>query len=366
MRRLKTVIFDVTIVKMVKDLMPQLKAAWTQERTNLVTGDKPDSNEKSTAIKMKHLKDTNRDMNSSTEEFFATFENVIDDIDKIENNNKEIGKLQVIVWGGANQRQVQQNKEKLDDRVAQNKTLGVRIRNSLKKEQTRIDEKAKRSEKDEGKKISAREDHEIRLRRTQIAAQSRRFYDLWTEYNNLQIKYRDRSKESFKKRCRNVDANITDEELETMLDAGKTQMFNVSILQNTTKAREQLNELKDRHDEFLSLERSIKEIRDLFVELADLVSQQGELINNIAHNVEQAGDKVTTGTKQLEDAGGYQSRARKKKVICFALLFCFIVIIVIVVVGVPETPTTPVVEVVEKHTEFTEPIIEPPIKTNYS
>ena len=29
-----------------------------------------------------------------------------------------------------------------------------------------------------------------------------------------------------------------------MLDEGKTQMFNASILEDTTKAREQLNELK--------------------------------------------------------------------------------------------------------------------------
>ena len=32
-----------------------------------------------------------------------------------------------------------------------------------------------------------------------------------------------------------------------MLDEGKTQMFNASILEDTTKAREQLNELKGRH-----------------------------------------------------------------------------------------------------------------------
>ena len=47
-----------------------------------------------------------------------------------------------------------------------------------------------------------------------------------------------------KRRCRIVNENISEEEIETMLDEGKTQMFNASILEDTTKAREQLNELK--------------------------------------------------------------------------------------------------------------------------
>ena len=41
-----------------------------------------------------------------------------------------------------------------------------------------------------------------------------------------------------------MNENLTDEEIETMLEEGKTQMFNASILEDTTKAREQLNELK--------------------------------------------------------------------------------------------------------------------------
>ena len=49
------------------------------------------------------------------------------------------------------------------------------------------DDKAIEAAKEDGSKKSAKENHELRLRRTQIAAQSRRFYDLWTEYNNQQV-----------------------------------------------------------------------------------------------------------------------------------------------------------------------------------
>ena len=60
----------------------------------------------------------------------------------------------------------------------------------------------------------------------------------------FQVEYRDRSKDLLKRRCRIVNADISEDEIETMLDEGKTQMFNASILEDTTKAREQLNELK--------------------------------------------------------------------------------------------------------------------------
>ena len=39
-------------------------------------------------------------------------------------------------------------------------------------------------------------------------------------------------------------------------------------------AQQQLTELQDRHDEFIKLERSIKEVHDMFLEIANLVTQQ--------------------------------------------------------------------------------------------
>ena len=47
-----------------------------------------------------------------------------------------------------------------------------------------------------------------------------------------------------KRRCKIVNENISEDEIETMLDEGKTQMFHGSIIEDSTKAREQLNELK--------------------------------------------------------------------------------------------------------------------------
>jgi len=317
---------------MVKDLMPQLQAASKHAKKAAETNEHADAKgrKKDTIIEMKPIGDSNRNLSASTDEFFKSFEDVIDDIDKIESNNKEIRRLQVQVLGGTAQQQVEENRAKLDDKVAENKKYGVRIRNALKRAQDRLDDKAIEASKEDGTKKSAKENHELRLRRTQIAAQSRRFYDLWTEYNNQQVDYRDRSKDLLKRRCRIVNADISEDEIETMLDEGKTQMFNASILEDTTKAREQLNELKDRHNEFLKLENSIREVYELFMELSQMVEQQGESINRIEALVEDAGERVHSGKEEIIQAHVYQTKARKKKFIIAVILIVIIVLVIVI------------------------------------
>ena len=89
----------------------------------------------------------------------------------------------------------------------------------------------------------------------------------------------------------------------------------------------------DRHDEFLKLERSIREVHDLFIELGALVTQQGEMINNIAYNVEQATEKVEKGRRDLSDAERHQRSARRKKVICAAIIIVAVLILLLVILG---------------------------------
>merc|ERR1719210_1756061 len=126
---------------MVKDLMPQLQAASKHAKKAAETNEYADAKgrKKDTIIEMKPIGDSNKNLSASTDEFFKSFKDVID---KIESNNKEIRRLQVQVLGGTAQQQVEENRTKLDDKVAENKKYGVRIRNALKRAQDRLDDKA--------------------------------------------------------------------------------------------------------------------------------------------------------------------------------------------------------------------------------
>jgi len=323
---------------MVKDLLPKLQAASMQAEKASETSKQIDAKEKKkhTILEMNTISDVNKNFSSSTNEFLKNLENIKYDIDNIENNNTEIRRLQAQVLGGTIQQQVEESRAKLDDRVAENKKIGIRIRNALKKEQDTIDDESIQASKDDTKEKSSREKHEMRLKRTQLASHSKRFYDLWSEYNSQQVDYRDRSKDLLKRRCRIVNADISEDEIETMLDEGKTQMFNASILEDTTKAREQLNELKDRHNEFLKIENSIRDVYELFMELQALVEQQGESVDTIARLVENAEDAVHEGAKDLAQAHKYQSNSRRMKLICGLIsMIILIVVVVVIITNVP-------------------------------
>lgn len=103
----------------------------------------------------------------------------------------------------------------------------------------------------------------------------------------------------------------------------------------------------------------------MFIELGALVTQQGELINNIAYNVDQAGEKVEKGRKQLSDAERHQRSARRKKAICFTILFVLALILLLVVLGElgafspsdsepepPNTKTTPTDDTITDETSI--------------
>ena len=59
--------------------------------------------------------------------------------------------MQAQVLGGTIQQQVDESRAKLDDKVAENKKIGVRIRNALKKEQDNLDDESIQASKEDGK-----------------------------------------------------------------------------------------------------------------------------------------------------------------------------------------------------------------------
>ena len=362
--------------------MPLLQSnpRWNQEEGNVSNDENLQNGEGHALIEIQTIRNNNEDP------FFDRLEEIIDHIDQITTNNKLIENLQTSIWIGVNQLQVEQDKTKLNNISSDNRSLGIKIRNFLKIEQNEITRKENEFLGMEGDLSKAKEIHETRLKGTQVAAQSRRFYQEWTKFNSLQVQHRDRIRENMRKQAKIIKADLTDDEIETMLDEGN-QSFNFSILVSDEKAtqqmRERITELNKRHDQFLNLEKDIEEIRDLFVEMADLVYQQGEMINNIERNVEISVVHVEKGTKELGEAVIIQRNTRKNQIICGSIILVVIIILVIVVVGFPSSqpeeeettniiinnpsepsldPTEPAIDPTEPSIEPIEPSIEPPLE----
>lgn len=291
-------------------------------------------------------------MSESCSNFFHDFQEVIQDIDRIEQNVKTIDNLHTKIL--TDFREDPAHKEKVEDLMDENRRKGKKIRTALQQEQDKLDLKAEKEWKESNKsgaedevekeakgkgkkskpKDHARKQHEYRMRRTQIQTQTKRFHDIWERYNAVQLDYREKSKNTLIKQLAIADQTRTEEEVEELIDGGKMdQVFSKSILEEAAMARKQLSALEDRRDEFLKLERSIVEIHDLFQQVQGLVHQQGEVIDRIDKYVGDAAMDVEKGRTQLEEAEKLKKRNRKLKIIVGSILAVVIFIVLLVILS---------------------------------
>ncbi|KAM4715537.1 syntaxin-4 isoform 1-T1 [Anableps anableps] len=181
---------------------------------------------------------------------------------------------------------------------------------------------------DDGKYISIN----VRMQRTQHGVLSKEFVELMGHCNTIQAQYRDRNVERIQRQLKITGTNVTDEELDSMLESGQTDVFTQNILIDAKATKQALNEIESRHDEILKLERSIRELHEMFQYLAMEVEAQGEMVNRIENNINQSSNYVEKAKTNIEQAVTYQRKARKRKIwiaICLAILILIIVIAVV-------------------------------------
>jgi len=92
-----------------------------------------------------------------------------------------------------------------------------------------------------------------------------------------------------------------------------TSFFVGNILEETQKARRDLQEIIERHQNFEQLEKSLIEVHEMFVQISTLVLEQGSLIQVIEYETENALQNVDKAGENLEKARELQIKALKKK-----------------------------------------------------
>uniref|UniRef100_A0A1A8NGC9 Syntaxin 4 n=1 Tax=Nothobranchius pienaari TaxID=704102 RepID=A0A1A8NGC9_9TELE len=202
------------------------------------------------------------------------------------------------------------------------KTLASQIQKKLKNIEPKKGE-------DDGKYVSIN----LRMQRTQHGVLSRDFVELMGRCNTIQAQYRDRNVERIQRQLKITGTNVTDEELDMMLESGQTDVFTQNILSDAKATKQALNEIESRHDEILKLEKSITELHQMFQYLAMEVEAQGEMVDRIETNIIQSCDYVKKANDNVAKAVTYQQKARKKKIwiaVCLAVL----IIIIAAAVGV--------------------------------
>ncbi|XP_035918753.1 syntaxin-1A isoform X4 [Anopheles stephensi] len=254
---------------------------------------------------------------SFMEDFFKEVEEIRMMIDKIQANVEEVKKKHSAILSAP--QSDEKTKQELEDLMADIKKTANRVRGKLKGIEQNIEQEEQQS----------KSNADLRIRKTQHSALSRKFVEVMTEYNRTQTDYRERCKGRIQRQLEITGRATTNEELEEMLEQGNSAVFTQGIIMETQQAKQTLADIEARHADIIKLENSIRELHDMFMDMAMLVESQGEMVDRIEYHVENSRDYVTTGQQDLVQAVKYMAKARKKKI---WVALCVLIAIIILVV----------------------------------
>jgi len=252
------------------------------------------------------------------EQFLAKIEDFSIRIDSLAENISKLKSVNNRILNEPSQTEREKHLSCQAEIIRENKIVGRKLKKEIEEEKTKL------SKNDQS-------GTEKTIKTTQLQTTSKRFLEVWTEYNNVQVDIRDNSKKALLRKMRIVDpdSSLTAEQLETKLENGDVTVVS-SIIKESNQAKEDLKLLQSRHNEFKKLEKGISEIQEMFQDLHHLVETQGEVVDRIDLQVGQARDHVEAGREQLSQAEKSRKSARRKKFILAAILAGVALIVIII------------------------------------
>jgi len=168
-------------------------------------------------------------------------------------------------------------------------------------------------------------DVNLRIKENQTMAIIRRLQSLFASFTNEQNKYREKSQERICAYMRIAGVNMTPEQVDEAFNKG--DFFNtVAVLTADREKKALFEDVRNRHEEILRLEASIRELHELFQDIFMLVDTQGEMMNRIEHNVDMAADHAQKALYSVNYAKMAKKRNLKLK-ICLAI--CTVITLII-------------------------------------
>ncbi|KAL7865714.1 hypothetical protein SRHO_G00109610 [Serrasalmus rhombeus] len=191
-------------------------------------------------------------------------------------------------------------------------TRDIKLRaESLRKKLDALSKQAKHSETEMGPSAAT-----ARIQQAQHAALFRQFQNVMRQYNDSLLSKQDKCKQFIIRQLEVSGREVSEEEVENMVDQGKWDVFNENILLDLKITRTQLSEIEQRHKELLTLESNMKDLRDLFLDVFMLVEEQGAQIDNIQANVEKTQDYVMATNEKFKMASRYKKNNPLRRLCC--------------------------------------------------
>eukprot|EP00894_Picocystis_sp_ML_P001648 jgi/Pico_ML_1/52165/g375.t1 len=165
-----------------------------------------------------------------------------------------------------------------------------------------------------------------RMRTSMVAAMRKKLKVTLREFSNLRTQMSEDYREVVDRRYETITGEkASDAMLEHMIETGESEsIFQKAILDQGGNFSETINEIKERHDAVVEVERGLLELHQIFLDMATLVEQQGEMIDNIESQVARASTFTAQGTEVLRDTKTLHKKIKRKQ-LCLALIVVAII-----------------------------------------
>lgn len=155
-----------------------------------------------------------------------------------------------------------------------------------------------------------------RIARTQYACLSNGFRDAMFDYNEAEMSHRENCKAQIMRHMEIVGRDVTDEDLENMIEEGQLSVFTDNVVSEGKTAKSALFQIEKRHQELMDLENRIKGIHEIFLDIALLVEEQGPMLNDIQTNVQKTDANLQDALVKLRTAKRHDNNNPFKKMFC--------------------------------------------------
>ncbi|XP_059212014.1 syntaxin-11-like [Centropristis striata] len=150
-----------------------------------------------------------------------------------------------------------------------------------------------------------------RIARTQHDTLARAFQAAMSDYSEAEEMQRSTCRGRIQRQASILGSEITDEQLDEMVEKGGEGWAELSHSLQTDGARSSrwaMCEIKGRHKELVELESRLREIHELFLDMAMLVEEQGSMINNIERNVHGTEEYIEKINVHIKKALEYKKK----------------------------------------------------------
>lgn len=245
---------------------------------------------------------------ANMKEFFNQVNEIRKGIEQIQKRSDEMERLHKQTLAAVTIEEKHEMSKKIEQHMEHTTSISNNVRRLL-KETSNTNKKLETTLEGESS------DPNLRIRQAQHAQLTKQFIDIMNYYSSVQEKYRDKYHENLQRQYLIVKPSATKEELEKIVDTDGDTMMTQQIFsmkdQQHIEARKVLEEMRERHQDIMLIEKSIMELHQLFLEMATLVDQQGDLVNQIEAHVDRAAHYTEQAAGEMRIAVEHQKSRLK-------------------------------------------------------